>query len=215
MELDKIAAALVKAQAEFQNPSFDSQNPHFRSKFASLKAVRSAVIPVFTKHGIFVSQELTSTERGVACSTILLHTSGQQIKYAPLEMPATKQDAQGYGSAATYARRYSLMSVAGVVGDDDDDANAAIGKPAEAESIPQVKVTRAIDEVRAALAMDVSEEEKAHNVRQWHERANRNHDFYMLVWEQLGSKERSAIKTYTEQGAPKATVAANGRRMTA
>jgi 2-methylisocitrate lyase-like PEP mutase family enzyme len=50
------------------------------------------------------------------------------MRIGPLVMPASKADAQGYGSAATYARRYSLLAAAGVVGEEDDDANAAVAK---------------------------------------------------------------------------------------
>lgn len=128
----RIAKALAAAQAEMANPAFDSQNPHFRSKFASLAAVRNAVVPVLAQHGISMCQDLQTTEKGIACLTILTHESGEQMTFGPLTMPATKPDAQGFGSAATYARRYSLMAVAGVVGDEDDDANAASGKPVKA-----------------------------------------------------------------------------------
>ena len=139
---DQIAAALAKAQADMQNPGFDSTNPHFKNKFASLAAVRNAVVPVFAKHGIAVSQDLASVEGAVSCKTILTHSSGQQMVFGPLVLPVSKNDAQGFGSAATYARRYHLMAVACVVGDDDDDANAATGKPAtaikaEAKPVPE------------------------------------------------------------------------------
>lgn len=130
----KLFSALAKAQAEMQNPAFDSTNPHFRSKFASLAAVRKAVIPVLAKHGIAVCQDLTTTnDNRIGCTTILAHESGEMLRFGPLYMPATKPDAQGFGSAATYARRYSLQSVAGVVGDDDDDANAASAPPKAVE----------------------------------------------------------------------------------
>jgi hypothetical protein len=128
--LNEIGAALAKAQCEMANPAYDKTNPHFKNKFASLAAVRNAVVPVLAKHGISVTQDLTAEGAVVFCSTILTHSSGQQMRFGPLPMPAMKADAQGLGSAATYARRYALMGVAGVVGDEDDDANAATGKPA-------------------------------------------------------------------------------------
>lgn len=126
-EINEIAKALSAAHLELKNPPLDSMNPHFKSKFASLAGVRDAVVPVLAKHGLFVAQNLTNTERGVACTTIITHTSGQQMTFGPLEMPAMKPDAQGLGSAATYARRYALMAAFCVVGDVDDDANAAVG----------------------------------------------------------------------------------------
>jgi len=128
--IDQLAAALAAAQSEMSNPVFDALNPHYRSKYASLAAVRNAVIPVLSRHGIAVTQYLTRTERGVLCGVLLMHSSGQWIEFDPLEIPASKDDAQGYVSAATYAKRTVLQAVACVVGDDDDDANAAVGKPA-------------------------------------------------------------------------------------
>ena len=121
-----ISAALAKAQAELKNPHMDSKNPHFKSKFASLLSVRNVVLPTLNKHGISVVQELTTTDRGVGCMVHLLHESGESLRFGPLVMPASKSDAHGFGSAATYARRYSLMAVAGVVGDEDDDGNSAV-----------------------------------------------------------------------------------------
>lgn len=129
VQLDKpisgLAQALAKAQIEIQNPPLDSMNPHFKSRFASLPGVRNAIVPVMAKHGIAVTQDLKNTERGVACVTTLTHVSGEQMSFGPLEMPATKPDAQGLGSAATYARRYSLLAAVCVAGEEDDDGNAA------------------------------------------------------------------------------------------
>jgi hypothetical protein len=120
-----LAAALAKAQLEIQNPPLDAMNPHFKSRFASLPGVRNSIVPIMAKHGIAVTQDLKNVNGGIACTTILTHVSGQQMVFGPLEMPATKQDAQGLGSAATYARRYGLLAAACVAGEEDDDGNAA------------------------------------------------------------------------------------------
>ena len=121
----KLNSALIKAQSELENPKFDATNPHFRSKFASLKAVREAVIPVFTSHGIAVLQDLQTIDGAAAVYTHLLHESGEEKTYGPFVVPKTKNDAQGLASASTYARRYHLQSVANIVGEEDDDGNAA------------------------------------------------------------------------------------------
>lgn len=148
---NEIAAALAKAQAEMSNPAFDSQNPHFKSKFASLAAVRNAVIPVLSKHGIACVQNITTGENAILCTTTLLHSSGQALQFGPLTLPVSKADAQGFGSAATYARRYALMAVAGVVGDDDDDGNAAAGAKNGNGHAAVAKVTE--DQVSALLKL--------------------------------------------------------------
>jgi hypothetical protein len=149
MELNNIAEALAKAQCEMKNPAFDSVNPHFKSKFASLAAVRDAIVPVAAKHGLFIAQNLTNTERGIACTTIITHASGQQMSFGPLEMPAMKPDAQGLGSAATYARRYSLLGAFSLSAEEDDDANAATkgnGKNAHLTDEQAANIQALIDE---------------------------------------------------------------------
>ena len=127
-----IAAALAKAQAELKNPPFDSKNPHFKNNYASLASVRDTVTPVLAHHGIAVLQLLGKSDVGVSCETVLTHESGEWIS-STIELPATKQDAQGYGSACTYARRYALMAIVNVVGDVDDDATEATKPKTDAD----------------------------------------------------------------------------------
>lgn len=154
-QTNEISKALAAAQAEMKNPAFDSANPHFRNKFASLAAIRNAVVPVFAKHGLSVMQELTTVDGGVGCLTIIQHSSGQWFEFGPLVMPATKSDAQGFGSAGTYCRRYSLQSVAAIVGDEDDDGNEA-SKPtqkAAKAAKPDPKVVEQIASIDSVQAL--------------------------------------------------------------
>lgn len=195
--LNEIGAALAKAQAEMSNPKFDKTNPHFRNKFASLAAVRDAVVPVLAKHGISCLQDLRNVTGGVACSTILLHTSGQSITFGPLEMPVSKNDAQGFGSAATYARRYHLMAVANVVGDEDDDANSATGKPAAAVGIgvhSPIGDVEINDEVRAYADSLVSATDPTIIKQLAADLKEGGEETYRAVWSLLDSKTRSNIK---------------------
>ena len=127
--INELAAALAKAQSEMRNPAFDATNPAFRSKFASLAAVRDAVVPPLAKHGLAVTQLACNDEQGRATvETVLMHSSGQWIG-SRLTVPTAKADAHGAGSAITYARRYALMALVGVVGDEDDDGNHAAAAP--------------------------------------------------------------------------------------
>ena len=120
-EIAELIQALVKAQTAMKNPQFDSQNPHFRTRYASLKSVRDAVTPVLAEQGLVVTQLVGTEGQNVCCETVLWHSSGQYLA-SSLQLPATKPDAQGYGSAITYARRYALMALCNVAGEDDDDA---------------------------------------------------------------------------------------------
>lgn len=121
----ELAASLAQAQGEMSNPVFDSRNPHFKSSYASLASVRNAVIPVLAKNGLSVMQDIVSNADGVVCTQLLVHKSGQWIKTSGMFVPVDKFNAHGFGSATTYARRFSLMALACVVGDDDDDGHAA------------------------------------------------------------------------------------------
>ena len=124
-----LAAALAAAQAELRNPVFDSQNPHFKSRFASLATVRDAITPTLSRHGLSVMQLATNDADGRPCvETILAHASGEWVS-STLTVPAGKNDAHGAGSAITYARRYALMAIVNVVGDEDDDGNGAVQQP--------------------------------------------------------------------------------------
>jgi hypothetical protein len=135
--INDLAGALARAQGEMKNPPLDGTNPHFRSRFATLAGIRDTILPVLSRHGLSVIQSAGSSERGPVLTTLLLHTSGQWVETDGLELPASKQDAQGYGSALTYARRYSLLALAGVTGDDDDDGNGAV-EPAKKPHPAQV-----------------------------------------------------------------------------
>jgi hypothetical protein len=122
--MKEISAALVKAQKEFGPALKTSTNPHFRSKYADLSACVEAVIDALNNNGIMLMQPTHLCEDGVIVETIFLHESGEQISGGKLHVPASKHDAQGYGSALSYARRYSLMASCGIA-PEDDDGNAA------------------------------------------------------------------------------------------
>ena len=119
-----IAAALVKAQKEFGPALKTSSNPHFKSRYADLAACVEAVVESFNNNGIFLMQPTHECEDGVIVETLFIHESGELMSSGKLHVPATKRDAQGYGSALTYARRYSLMAACGIA-PEDDDGNAA------------------------------------------------------------------------------------------
>lgn len=123
----KVSAAFVKAQAEIEKASKEKTNPHFRSKYADLGAVVDAIKPALEKHGLAFMQKFHHDDKGITVETIVIHESGETLSNGLLNVPASKIDAQGFGSACTYARRYSLQAAFGVA-PEDDDGNAASGK---------------------------------------------------------------------------------------
>jgi len=115
-----IATALVKAKKSFRPALKTSVNLHFRNKYAALDECLDAVDDALTENGIFMYQETSEDGVGVTVETVFLHESGEILRCGKLHVPASKQDPQGYGSALTYARRYSLMTATGIAGEDDD-----------------------------------------------------------------------------------------------
>lgn len=125
----ELYAALAKAQAEIGSAAKDSKNPHFNSKYADLASVWDAWQTVGPKNGLAVLQlvhDAGEGRQGIKLETILTHSGGGSIGSTAF-FPSAKGDAQGYGSALTYARRYMLGALVGVC-PDDDDGNAASGK---------------------------------------------------------------------------------------
>ncbi len=121
--INELAAALAAAQGEMQNAPLNKVNPHFKSRYADLAAIRDATIPALSKHGLSLTQQPVFSEAGLMLITRLMHASGQWLESSyPLPMGGRPQE---MGSALTYARRYSWQSMCGISAEDDDDANAA------------------------------------------------------------------------------------------
>lgn len=128
----KLAEALAKAQAEMHGAVKDGNNPHFRSKYATLEAVWDACREPLTKHGLAVIQTFDANDQGEYLLTTLTHASGQYVT-SRLKLYITKKDSQGLGSAITYARRYALAALVGVIQVDDDGNEAVDHEPRKQE----------------------------------------------------------------------------------
>jgi hypothetical protein len=144
--MKNIATALVKAQKAFGPALKTSTNPHFKSRYADLSACVEAVMGGLNDNGIALVQQLHEAEHGVTVETVFIHESGEMLNCGKLFVPATKQDAQGFGSALTYARRYSLMAACGIA-PEDDDGNAASRKP-EKSTLDAKRLTDAIQRIK-------------------------------------------------------------------
>lgn len=125
-----LAAALVKAQPQFKVAKMGSTNPFFKSKYADLGEVWEAVQDALAANGLTVSQFPDAIGQEPALTTCLIHESGEWMEATyPLMVTDKESTPQGYGSALTYARRYGLSAVLGVIADVDDDANQATRPP--------------------------------------------------------------------------------------
>lgn len=160
-QTDKLWPAVVKARQAMKGPKKDSQNPHFKSKYADLSECIDAADVAGGPHGLVTLQEPSSDSAGVSVSTIIVHESGQWVQFDPLFIPASKSDAQGFGSAVSYARRYSIKA-AWNMADEDDDGNAAVkaGQPKKATaSIVPEGYDEWLDDLRSYAASGVTKAE--------------------------------------------------------
>jgi len=119
-----LVKALLEAQKEAGHARAAAINPAFKSKYVPLEDLIDYVNPIFNKHGVWIQQK-SHIEDGGICIETVFQGHGSSISSGMVFVVADKKSPQGYGSAMTYARRYSLSLATGVGGDKDDDGNKA------------------------------------------------------------------------------------------
>jgi len=158
-DIKDLAAALAKAQGQMENAAKDSNNPHFKSKYADLASVWDACRKALSENGLSVVQPAGGGPETVTVTTRLMHTSGQWIEEA-ITLKPMQMTPQGIGSCITYGRRYALASMVGVC-PDDDDGNAASQPVAPVQTQPRKPVQPApkaepvLPQVRQILALQM------------------------------------------------------------
>ncbi len=205
--MKQISAAFVKAQMAFGPALKSSTNPHFKSKYADLAACVEAVIEALNANGIALTQNFAPSDSGVLVETVFIHESGERINCGQIHVPATKHDAQGFGSATTYARRYSLMAACGIA-PEDDDGNAAA--KAKLDGVAPKKTISALDGApdeqplndedqrylreTALWVTDEVKQGKAAATKKWLAEQRLDDQQSTYLWAQLDSKTRSTMK---------------------
>lgn len=200
-QLNAISEALSKAQAVMAGAKKDAANPFFKTKYADLASCWLACKDALTGNGIAVVQGNTPHDGGVQVQTRLMHKSGQWIEDDGLFVPATKADAQGFGSALTYARRYSLCAMVGIAPEDDDGNAAAKTAPAKKDwSAPVNGDGKGINPNAGAWeAMDYESQkflaDVAHNVSSLLASDDLAGAFSYLAEQKLNTDEKAALNT--------------------
>lgn len=202
--IKELAAALSKAQAQIEGAAKDATNPHFRSKYATLSSVVDAIKKPLAAHGLAYVQAIHDAENAACVETLILHASGEWLACGKVSVPVSKGDAQGYGSALTYARRYSLSAAFGVAPEDDDGNAAAAAQPITGQQMNAVEYDRLTEDMRAAvddLAGRVTQLLFRNDVAGAHaeiEAAQLDQEAKMALWSKLDSKQRSALKKHAQ-----------------
>lgn len=138
IEAATLASAMAAAFGEIESATKGNENPAFKQggkaiRYADLTSVIEAIKPALIAHNLFFTQHPEPNDKGVCIETILHHSGGEHLSLGKLFVPANKNDAQGFGSALTYARRYALVTAFGVPVE-DDDGNAAVKAPPRNEA---------------------------------------------------------------------------------
>jgi hypothetical protein len=204
-----LISALVKAQSQMSHAAFDQTNPHFKSKFASLKSVIDAVKPALNANGIAYIQKSVPMDHGIAVETVF-YGHGEELSTGPVPVPIDRENAQGFGSALTYAKRYSLAMACGVAADEDDDGNAAAKnstgrKPQKVtkivmqeEGIVDEDGNLTIDEgkVRSYISLitEAASADDDAGMKELLDELRYDNRMKTAVWDQLPSNVRTAIR---------------------
>ena len=139
--MKNIAIALAKAQMEMGKVQKSSINPQYKSRYATLLSVINATFPALNANGIVCIQPSGRDEYGEYIETIFIHGESGETLSCRVPLIIEKNHMQGYGSAATYARRYGLSGLAGIAPEDDDGnaaAKAAPQEPANTQEAPKL-----------------------------------------------------------------------------
>jgi hypothetical protein len=197
--MKNIASALVKAQRGFAPALKTSTNPHFRSKYVDLAGCVEAVVDSLNAAGIALIQRTSQDDTGVTVETVFVHESGEMLECGKLHVPAAKQDPQGYGSALTYARRYSLMAACGIAPEDDDGNAASRQAPkvsaTKTDLVPQNRLSILAD-VAAAINERMSANDLIGAVEEY--QGITDIEEKTALWAMLDSKTRASIKKHAE-----------------
>ena len=133
--INELATALSKAQGEMTGAKRGANNSFFKSKYSDLASIIEAISEPFNSNDLSFIQSPGISENMVTVTTRIMHSSGQWIE-GRIQLPTGKQDAQGFGSAITYAKRYALQGMAGVPSvDDDGQAAVTQHRPPQAKPI--------------------------------------------------------------------------------
>ena len=132
--ISEVIKALAKAQGQIKPAETDAVNPRFKSGYNSISSIWEAIKQPLTDNGLVVVQDITTEELSICVTTRIFHLSGEWIELGPLSIPVKDRDAQAFGSAITYGKKYSLCASLGVVrGEADDDGNLAVTKEKKPE----------------------------------------------------------------------------------
>lgn len=123
--IKEITAAIAKVQGELKPIAKDKDNPIAHSKYANLDSINQELLPLTSKNGLAVMQYPVTKDNKIGCGTIVTHTSGEYLHFEPYLITVAENKrmsvAQEGGATITYAKRYQISAIFGIVTDEDQD----------------------------------------------------------------------------------------------
>lgn len=139
-ETNELAKVMLQIQIKLKPAIEDETNNFTHSSYASLNSIMSCCIDTLNEYGVWLHQYPVPVETGqLGLVTKITHAESGQWQSSLLVMPLAKTDPQGYGSALTYARRYGISTVLGIVTERDDDGIRARYSQKESRDLNQNK----------------------------------------------------------------------------
>ena len=192
--------AYLRFQKDVGHATFDSQNPHFKSDFASLKQVIDTVRPVLNRHGITFIQTSLPCNGGVSVETTF-HGYGESIPTGPVFMPVDRANAHAAMGAYTYAKRCSLVLATGIGVDKDDDGNTATANAPRSTSVAQTVIEQEElemdenkrDDYAYRIEDSFKQDDKAGTMELYNELSS---DEKLIIWPLLPSECRTQIRKW-------------------
>jgi hypothetical protein len=187
MEQKNIIAALIKAQKQIIPPSKSGTNPMFKSKYATLDDILSAVREALTENDLILTCTVDRDDLGHYALARLIHSSGEYLE-SKFPMLLEKQTNQGIASARTYAFRYAVCNILALPSE-DDDGNAA--------SLPEKKTGPTFkDTVKTPSKVVKGEFLQADEVQQIENLIGSDHDLADRILAGYSQKYKEPIATF-------------------
>ncbi len=164
--MKQIALALVKAQMEMDTATKGAKNPFFKSNYADINTVLETINPVCDSLGLVVFQAPQIIDgNDVLYTRISLADNPSEFVEGQMRLLLPSADMQKLGSAVTYARRYSLVTMFNLE-QEDDDGQSASKHPTPTQK-RNLQINKAMDEL--VKAQKEKDEDTAKQIFDWAE----------------------------------------------
>jgi len=199
--IKEISAALAKFQGQITSVKKDAINPYFKSRYATLDTIWDTIRKPLSDNGLSVTQTMNfvASEKPLhILDTTLYHTSGEWISGSMILNPV-KDDPQGLGSAISYARRYSLSAILGIVADEDDDANEATTEKPVSPPVETPQKTETLGDITPAQVKKIYATAREKNLSPEEAKAYIKKTFNKTSTKELTKAEASVMIEYLNE----------------